>query len=87
MFVDGSEYFDAFVRFAERAERHILILAWDFDSRMVLRYGEHGSPRETLGDFLNDLCRRKPSACASTSSTGTSRWSTGRIASTRRSSA
>jgi phospholipase D1/2 len=56
--VDGSEYFDAFVRFAERAERSILILAWDFDSRMVLRYNEDGTPRETLGAFLNELCRR-----------------------------
>jgi len=58
MLVDGLEYFEAFVRFSERAERHILILAWDFDSRMVLRYNEDGSPRETLGEFLNGLCRR-----------------------------
>ena len=60
MLVDGSEYFDAFVRFARRAERHIAILAWDFDSRMVLTYGEDGSPRETLGEFLNSLCEAKP---------------------------
>jgi phosphatidylserine/phosphatidylglycerophosphate/cardiolipin synthase-like enzyme/uncharacterized membrane protein YdjX (TVP38/TMEM64 family) len=60
MLVDGSEYFDAFVRFAERAERHILILAWDFDSRMVLTYDEDGTPRHSLGEFLNELCRRKP---------------------------
>ena len=60
MLVDGLNYFDAFVRAAERAERSILILAWDFDSRMVLRYGEDGKPRETLGEFLNSLCRKNP---------------------------
>jgi phospholipase D1/2 len=55
--VDGEEYFEAFMRFAKRAERSILILAWDFDSRMVLRYNEDGSPGETLGEFLDGLCR------------------------------
>ena len=60
MLVDGEEYFDAFVRTAERAERSILILAWDFDSRMVLRYDANNQPLETLGDFLNRLCREKP---------------------------
>ena len=37
MLVDGEEYFAAFMRACERAERTIMILAWDFDSRMVLR--------------------------------------------------
>ena len=59
MLVDGEEYFAAFMRACELAEREILILAWDFDSRMVLRYGENREPLERLGDFLNDLCRRK----------------------------
>ena len=58
MLVDGEEYFDAFVRACENAERQIVILAWDFDSRMVLRYDEAGRPLETLGEFLNRLCRR-----------------------------
>ena len=56
--VDGEAYFDAFVRACERAERSIVILGWDFDSRMVLRFGEDGTPRETLGAFLNGLCAR-----------------------------
>jgi phosphatidylserine/phosphatidylglycerophosphate/cardiolipin synthase-like enzyme len=38
--VDGEEYFAAFMRAAERAERSILILAWDFDSRTVMGYDE-----------------------------------------------
>ena len=60
MLVDGEEYFTAFMRACENAERSIVILAWDFDSRMVLRYDDRRRPLETLGDFLNDLCRRKP---------------------------
>jgi phosphatidylserine/phosphatidylglycerophosphate/cardiolipin synthase-like enzyme/uncharacterized membrane protein YdjX (TVP38/TMEM64 family) len=60
MLVDGEEYFDAFMRACERAERTITILAWDFDSRMVLRYDEAKKPVVTLGEFLNALCRRNP---------------------------
>src|SRR5512132_3958162 len=56
--VDGEAYFDAFVRAAERAERTITVLAWDFDSRTVLRFGEDAKPILTLGDFLNGLCER-----------------------------
>jgi phosphatidylserine/phosphatidylglycerophosphate/cardiolipin synthase-like enzyme/uncharacterized membrane protein YdjX (TVP38/TMEM64 family) len=59
MLVDGEEYFEAFMRACELAEREILILAWDFDSRMVLRYDENRQPGERLGEFLNNLCRRK----------------------------
>ena len=60
MLIDGEAYFAAFVEAAERAERLIVILAWDFDSRTVLRFDKDGKPRETLGDFLNRLCERKP---------------------------
>ncbi len=58
MLVDGDEYFTAFMRACECAQRSIHILAWDFDSRMVLRYDEDMKPLETLGEFLNRLCRR-----------------------------
>ncbi|HUP31030.1 MAG TPA: VTT domain-containing protein [Usitatibacter sp.] len=58
--IDGEAYFDAFIRTCERAERQIIILAWDFDSRMVLRYKDDGTPDVTLGVFLNELCARKP---------------------------
>lgn len=60
LFVDGEAYFDAFVRAAELAEESIVILAWDFDSRTVLRFDGNGEPEVTLGTFLNDLARRKP---------------------------
>ena len=58
--IDGEQYFDAFIRTCERAEREITILAWDFDSRMVLRFKGDGAPDVTLGAFLNELCARKP---------------------------
>ena len=58
--VDGEQYFAAFMRAAERAERSILILAWDFDSRTVMGYDEQNQPLETMGEFLNRLCARKP---------------------------
>src|SRR3990172_5918068 len=58
--VDAQDYFEAFLRAAERAERSILILAWDFDSRTVLRYDEQNRPLETMGDFLNRLCAERP---------------------------
>jgi phospholipase D1/2 len=56
--VDGESYFDAFARAAERAERSILILGWDFNSRTVLRYGKDDEPALVLGDFLNRLAAR-----------------------------
>jgi phosphatidylserine/phosphatidylglycerophosphate/cardiolipin synthase-like enzyme/uncharacterized membrane protein YdjX (TVP38/TMEM64 family) len=59
LLVDGENYFDAFRRAAERAERSILIIGWDFDSRTPLGFGASGEPIATLGDFLNGLCRRR----------------------------
>ena len=58
--VDGERYFEAFVRATARAERSILIVGWDFDSRMTLTYGANGEPQGTLGEWLNELARRKP---------------------------
>lgn len=59
MLVDGEAYFNAFMQAAARAERSIIVLAWDFDSRTVLRHGENGTPDLTLGDFLNGLARKR----------------------------
>ncbi|MGH7622897.1 MAG: hypothetical protein ACREMU_11195, partial [Gemmatimonadaceae bacterium] len=42
LLVDGENYYDAFVRATSLAERSILIVGWDFDSRTVLRYGADG---------------------------------------------
>jgi len=55
--VDAEDYFLAFMRAAERAERSITILGWDFDSRTPL-CNEEGKECVLLGDFLNRLAAR-----------------------------
>jgi phosphatidylserine/phosphatidylglycerophosphate/cardiolipin synthase-like enzyme len=57
--VDGADYFAAFMAAAERAQRSIIVLAWDFDSRTGLAFGDDHRARTTLGEFLNDLARRR----------------------------
>jgi phospholipase D1/2 len=60
--IDGDAYFRAFMRAAERAQRSIIIVGWDFDSRTRLSWDEtdRGVP-VVLGDFLNFLARRRRS--------------------------
>lgn len=59
--VDGDAYFKAFVAAARTAEHSILITGWDFHSRTRLLCEEDGHERELeLGNFLNDLVRRRP---------------------------
>ena len=57
--VDGADYFAAFMAAAERAQRSIIMLAWDFDSRTGLAFGDDNRARATLGEFLNGLARRR----------------------------
>src|SRR5690242_16666138 len=52
--VDAEAYYDAFMRAALRAERSIIILAWDFDSRTPLTLDANRQPI-LLGNFLNEL--------------------------------
>jgi phospholipase D1/2 len=61
LLVDGEDYFRAFWRAAQRAERSIVILSWDFDSRTRLHFDEArpGDPPALLGEFLNFLVRRR----------------------------
>ena len=61
LLIDARDYFEAFHRAALKAERSILILGWDFNSRTQLHFDpvpKNGPPAE-LGDFLNYLVRRK----------------------------
>jgi phospholipase D1/2 len=58
LLVDAEEYFRAFTHAAERARHSIIILAWDFDSRIRLHWDPGGPPAE-LGRFLNYLVRRR----------------------------
>ena len=56
LLVDADAYFEAFRRAAERAQHSILILAWDFNSRTLLKPGSDGL---AAGDFLNSLAARR----------------------------
>lgn len=59
LLVDGESYFPAFMRAAERAERSLIIVGWDFDSRTPLAFAADGTPLLTLGEFLNRLCKKR----------------------------
>ena len=58
--VDGEAYFRAFREAAIHARHHILILGWDFDSRisMLIDREPDGFP-DRLGEFLHDLLIRR----------------------------
>lgn len=58
--IDGDEYFRAFRSAAAEARRLIVILGWDFDSRIDLCVGcrSDGFP-EKLGEFLHALLIRR----------------------------
>ena len=38
--IDGASYFAAFLSAVERAQRSVLIVGWDFDSRIQLQHDE-----------------------------------------------
>jgi uncharacterized membrane protein YdjX (TVP38/TMEM64 family)/phosphatidylserine/phosphatidylglycerophosphate/cardiolipin synthase-like enzyme len=61
LLVDAKDYFDAFYRAALKAERSIVILAWDFNSNTKLHFDPvpKGGPPAELGEFLNFLVRRR----------------------------
>ncbi len=51
--IDGASYFAAFMSTVERARRSVLIVGWDFDSRIQLLHdGKAQDRRVQLGDFL-----------------------------------
>ena len=64
--IDACAYFKAFTEAALQAERQILILGWDTDSRVELLVDEQGqliNPDKSstrLKEFLSELCERKP---------------------------
>jgi phosphatidylserine/phosphatidylglycerophosphate/cardiolipin synthase-like enzyme/membrane protein DedA with SNARE-associated domain len=59
--VDAKDYFAAFYRAALAAQRSIIILGWDFNSRTQLHYdaAPADGPPARLGEFLNYLTRRR----------------------------
>jgi len=59
LLVDGEEFFRAFAEAVEVAEESILIVAWDFDSRTRLRFGDE-KDTATVGETLNRWVRSRP---------------------------
>jgi phospholipase D1/2 len=57
--IDGAAYFSAFAAAAARAQRSLLVLGWDVDSRIALHHEEPDLP-QTLGAFLDALVHRRP---------------------------
>ncbi|HET9665104.1 MAG TPA: VTT domain-containing protein [Burkholderiales bacterium] len=58
LLVDAEQYFRAFAHAAEKARYCVVILAWDFDSRIRLHWDPGRAPSE-LGPFLNWLVKRR----------------------------
>ena len=57
--VDGADFFRAFREAAKQAQRSLLIIGWDIDSRVELvRDQESDDLPVRLGDFLNSLLDR-----------------------------
>jgi phospholipase D1/2 len=61
LLIDAEAYFKAFHDAALRAQRSIMLLAWDFNSRTRLHFDPvaKDGPPALLGDFLNFLVRRR----------------------------
>jgi len=57
--IDGAEYFAALADAFEQAQSSILIVGWDFDSRIQLKPDDSGRS-EDLGSLLNSLAERRP---------------------------
>jgi phospholipase D1/2 len=63
LLVDAGDYYRSFYHAALRAERHILLSGWQFDSDVALLRGPEAEQAEapvTLLAFLNHLCETKP---------------------------
>jgi phospholipase D1/2 len=59
LIVDGDAYFKTFVQAAEKAQRSIFIVGWDFHSRTRLHLDSASPFPELVGDFLNFLVKRR----------------------------
>jgi phospholipase D1/2 len=62
LLIDGAAYFAAVAEAFERAQESILILGWDFDSRVRLRPDakDPTAAARDLKSFLNSLVERRP---------------------------
>lgn len=57
--IDGQSYFAALAQAIERAQRSVLMVGWDFHSRMRLRRDDAGEGEELVA-LLDRVVRRRP---------------------------
>jgi phospholipase D1/2 len=57
--VDGEAYYGALADALERAERSVLLIGWDFHSRVELRPGRPGPESAPLAELLDRLARAR----------------------------
>ncbi len=63
LLIDGRDYFRAFYRAAEQAQRYLLLAGWQFDSDVPLLRGDDADGAALpirLLPFLRALCKRRP---------------------------
>ncbi|ARO13810.1 phospholipase D1/2 [Ketogulonicigenium robustum] len=60
LIVDGADYFVAVREALLKAQHSVMLIGWDFDTRITLGEGGDGGP-ERLGDFILWLADRTPS--------------------------
>ena len=60
--VDAADYFHHARKAMLKAEKQILLIGWDFDTRIFLDDGEDEAPTE-LGRFVSWLARNRPEVC------------------------
>lgn len=58
--IDGEAYFEALHESLQQAERRIMIICWDINSRLRLVRDPDSGDGEALGDLLNRLAAEKP---------------------------
>lgn len=60
LIVDAADYFTTLKRAMIQARECILLIGWDFDTRVTLTSDEDGEWPNELGPFINALVDRKP---------------------------
>ena len=58
--IDADNYFAHAKSAMEQAQQRIVLIGWDFDTRIALTDPRNGSDAQTLGDFIYGLVKAKP---------------------------
>ncbi len=58
--VDAADYYHIVHEVMLKAKARILLIGWDFDTRIYLERSEDGAGEESLGNFILDLAKSRP---------------------------